>query len=423
LAGQLPITSGVNIADQARASDEGFLLVTPTADIQLQSVAAGRTGQLLCVRKVGTANALDVVDDGGGTAANQFGTANDGSIRLRDQRESILAVYDVNRWQVISPIAPFCNQPTDVFGTQLQHDGTRWAKQAFSQYGNGTGLPATGDIRKGTDAALNIVTGSHTNISATGDVSLAGAAVGVVSGSTAQIDASGDIILNAGNDVILSGDEVRVPGGFVVLNEGAASTPSLIAGELMLWAENTAPNRPMYTDDVNTDWALGYAASAFLTARTTTTANTTPVTIASFAIPSSSSRQGTTYAFSAEIQVSRGATATATNITLEFRVAGTQRLAITAALNVTNGYTGAARIDGEFTILGTPNAGTPITVTGVTTSTIISATVLTAMATPSIALTQATNVSIAVDIRASMSAPTASVAFTPVSGYIQRVAG
>jgi len=210
-------------------------------------------------------------------------------------------------------------------------------------------------------------------------------------------------------------------GAFVQGERNAGIVPAAAAGQGVWWNENTTPNRPMFRDDQGTDWLLGFSASGALAARTTTSASTTPAVIATMTIAASGTGAGSVYEFEAHIQVTRGSTATATTILLEFRVGGTQLLAVSKLLNVTNPYAGAARIKGEFTVFAAPGAAAAVAVTGITIDTIISATVDTRLPNASITTAAATNGALVCDVRASMSAATANVTFTPLMGFIRRV--
>lgn len=76
-----------------------------------------------------------------------------------------------------------------------------------------------------------------------------------------SIVASGDdITLDTNADMNLNADMVRITsataganGGFLVIKESSASTPSMAAGDGMFWVQNTAPNVPMFTSDTNVD--------------------------------------------------------------------------------------------------------------------------------------------------------------------------
>jgi hypothetical protein len=200
-----------------------------------------------------------------------------------------------------------------------------------------------------------------------------------------------------------------------------ASAPTVTAGQGALWVQNTAPSSLKFVDDSGASWPIGFAASSSLATRVTQTANTAAITLAVLTIAASSTLAGAAFEFHGHIQVARGATNTTSNITLEFRVAGTQRFAITRGLNIIP-YTGAARIHGEFSILAGPGASAAVSVVGTTHETIVSATPQVTVPTPDITLTAATNAALSIDVRASMDAAIAGVSITPVAGYIRRIA-
>jgi hypothetical protein len=55
---------------------------------------------------------------------------------------------------------------------------------------------------------------------------------------------------------LTASDHVHITAGFLKFTEVAASTPSMSAGQGLLWLQNTTPNNPRFTDDANTDWHL-----------------------------------------------------------------------------------------------------------------------------------------------------------------------
>lgn len=153
---------------------------------------------------------------------------------------------------------------------------------------------------------------------------------------------------------------------------------------------------------------------------TTTTANITARNVASKTIPANEAVAGTQYQFEAQVQVARGSTATATNISLRLTVAGDIVLLAIDALNTTNGYTGTVRIQGEITFHAAPGAAVAYSVSAVVYSTVANATLVTLVPTPDLTLVAATNASLDIIILAFMSAATAGVSLTPVSGRIHR---
>jgi hypothetical protein len=158
-----------------------------------------------------------------------------------------------------------------------------------------------------------------------------------------------------------------------------------------------------------------------VSALTTTTASITARNVATKTIPANEAVAGTRYKYSGQIQVARGSTATATNISLRMSVGGVIVVLAIDALNTTNGYTGTVRFEGEITFHAAPGASVPFTVTSVINSTVVSATLVTTVPTPDLTLVAATNAPVDIVILAFMSPATAGVSFTPVSGLIHRM--
>jgi hypothetical protein len=165
----------------------------------------------------------------------------------------------------------------------------------------------------------------------------------------------------------------------------------------------------------------GYAASAALLARSTTASSTSTITVVTTTIAANALGAGSAFIFHCQAHCSRGATLTATNYTLSFRVGGSTVLTATVALNTTASSSGALRMDGEFTILGAVGASAAVGVVGTYQHTLTNATPVTLMPLPSTALTAATNASLTLDIRMQQSVNAADITFTPLSAYIQRI--
>jgi hypothetical protein len=197
-----------------------------------------------------------------------------------------------------------------------------------------------------------------------------------------------------------------------------AAAPTVAAAQAAVWAENIAPTQPRWTNDAGNTWPLGFAASASMTATTTQTANTTPVTLASMTVPANELFQGAVIEFVAHIRCLRGVINTATDINLQFRVNTTQRYGQSVALHTTNGFSGHFRIVGSLNILAAPGASIDVSVSGqsVESITLAGSSVVTGNI-----FTLSTNASVALDLRASMSAATVGVQFFTEAAYIRRV--
>lgn len=275
----------------------------------------------------------------------------------------------------------------------------------YVQFGDNTGLPGAGDIRKGTgadlvvNAAANLVLNADTT-SGTVDVN----------GSAIQFDAAA------------SGAPVKTGQLLVFRNQSGTNAYSVQADEVGLYASNTHNGTLRWKDGAGGDWRIGYGVQDVISALTTRTNSTTPLTLASYTIAALElASPGACFCFRGAIQCARGSTATAVNVTLEFRVAGTQRFAnASTALNTTNGFTGMAIIEGYFSVLGT-GAAAAYTVVGSGWSQTANNTPAIIQPVPSIALTIDTTAAQTIDIRAFFSAAVANTSFTQVMGSIQRV--
>lgn len=123
-------------------------------------------------------------------------------------------------------------------------------------------LPPTGDIRKSD--GLNLYTnegmihlrsfgistndgvkieGTVVELESDADLTIHGTAVTIKSGGTAHKT----LISNIANGP-----------GFLALVESSSSTPTVSAGEGMLWVKNNAPTVPMFTGDTNVDFQLPF---------------------------------------------------------------------------------------------------------------------------------------------------------------------
>lgn len=142
---------------------------------------------------------------------------------------------------------------------------------SFVQFGGATGLPVTGDIRKGSAANLIINSGATLSAISTGTTSLAaGTLFQASAGSGMQLSTSGGAIQIQPTTLL----DVSGSGPFVRVSESSASTPSVGAGNGMYWVKNDAPSNPMFTDDTEVDRQL-VAASTVAVGDTIVTDGTT----------------------------------------------------------------------------------------------------------------------------------------------------
>jgi hypothetical protein len=153
----------------------------------------------------------------------------------------------------------------------------------------------------------------------------------------------------------------------------------------------------------------------------TTTGVSSAVFLASKTLAAGEAVAGTRWRYSAQIQVARGATATATNASLRLTLGAGPVFTIAHALNTTPGYTGTLRFEGEISFLAAPGPAAAFTATCVATSTVASATPVIEIPTPSLVLTGATDAPFAMQVLAFMSVAVAGVSFTPVSGQLHRL--
>lgn len=217
-----------------------------------------------------------------------------------------------------------------------------------------------------------------------------------------------------------SGWRVVADSGSAVLSlPERSTTPAIAAGVGALWMRDTVPSQWMVTDDSLASYPVGFMGDGAVNALTTT--NALSFTLATKTFLGNQLVAGVTLKFMGHIQVARGGTATATTVTLEFRVGTSQRFAVTGSLNTTNGYTGQGYIEGYMTVLGAPGGAAPIAVVGNGYHSFLTAALTQIFPTPSIALTAATNGSLTLDVRATFSSSVAGATYTPLAGLIQRV--
>jgi hypothetical protein len=141
------------------------------------------------------------------------------------------------------------------------HSGTNNVFVDAGQYLNlGTTTPTqvTGDIRASGNLLIHPDTGfevhAHDAIYIHGPDAIN---IECTGGSDITLTTSTDIELVAGGDVDLeAGTYVDIVNGFIRFSEQAASTPSMTAGFGLLWLKDDAPNRPMFTDDTDTDFRI-----------------------------------------------------------------------------------------------------------------------------------------------------------------------
>lgn len=150
----------------------------------------------------------------------------------------------------------------------------------FIGFGVEGSLPASGQIRSSANLDINV--GAANTLGVTANLFS-------VSAALATITTTSSVELAVGTGVLISGQ------GFLQMDEEATSTLSVAAGRGMYWVRNIAPTGPMFTDDENEDWDLGYAAVQAITANAAATNATTNLSGGSFTIPANSLRAGSLY--------------------------------------------------------------------------------------------------------------------------------
>jgi hypothetical protein len=271
-------------------------------------------------------------DDGvTGTSTSRW-VVSGGESAILPPRTMLMGAYvsGSNRWFASGLVHPFFNTPNCVFGAQLQHNGTDWVRQAFTQYGTAAGLPAAGDIRKGGGDLL-IASGPATAgmqllCGLTSEMSLTGGSVRInASNTTLRMDAgTGGASLGASSLTLCTTSPITGQGRLKIVEGAAPATNS--AGEGQLWVESLAPNRLIFRNDENVDLPLNVHCVARLTATSTITA-ATATDILSYTRPANADRVGTTYRIKAICTHNKTAVTT-TSPTFTLAVGGTLFTAI-----------------------------------------------------------------------------------------------
>lgn len=313
-------------------------IASPVGPWSIEGFTARATGFWFLLRAgSGAQNGTILNEDTTATTTDRIRCPEASDVGCNDQFVG-LAFYSGTRWFYLpGAAAPFHNAVGDSFGMQLQRGASEWLKQAFAQYGNGTSLPGVGDIRKGTDANLELNTALGMRLicsGASGGMLIQGGVGNVqISNSSGNINAScaagtinlsgntGIVLADGGAGVIISTNTTPSGQGRLKLIEGASGLTNT-AGQGQLWIENLAPCRFQFRDDDNNNWPVGYACpSTPITANSAATAATTNLTCCSFTIPANSSRIGTTYRFTGWWVFAHTAAATPT-LTAELLVNG-----------------------------------------------------------------------------------------------------
>lgn len=388
--------------------DTTVLLIRTTADATLRTLESstvadgGREVIIEHDRLSGSGN-LTIAHNTAGTYSAFF---NPGTTNLTLGQTTCLSVrLRAGFWRPQASVAP---STTNAWSSVLAAGATSGANNPvidagqYLQLGSATGLPGAGDIRKGTAADLVINSGAT--------LTLNGADVDV-NASSIQFDASG------------TGAPVKTGQLLVFRNQASTNAYSVQANEVGLFASNTHNGRLVVKDDNGDSWPVGYGVQDIILAATTRTNSTTPLVLCTYNVRANAlASAGACFKFLGWIGVTRGSTATATTVTLEFMVGGASRFAIAAGLSPTNGFSGIARIEGYFNVLGAAGASVTCTTVGEGMLQIAATSVPPVIVQPVTGtFTQATNANFDIAIQASFDTAVANCTITQMAGFIQRV--
>jgi hypothetical protein len=210
--------------------------------------------------------------------------------------------------------------------------------------------------------------------------------------------------------------------GYLKLIEGNSSQPTVPAGDGMFWVLSDTPNVPMYTDDTNLDVPLRQCYAQRTTLGTVNALTTLLDLTGTYTIPANRLIVGSRFKAVCSFSFTRGATATACNILVNFRVGGGAITATLTPLTVVNGAIQTFGAEAEFTVLTTGAGGTcmaAMTAWGATAAT--AATDLTAGVSNN-ALACNTTGTLAIKIDAQMSAAVAATVLNATGGHIEWIA-
>jgi hypothetical protein len=393
---------------------------------------------------------------------------------------------------------------------------------SFIQFGGNTGLPVSGDIRKGSGANLEINSALVTNLfsgtgtlitSSSGNIVITAGSVGagqatltsptgvnvtsagfveVATSGTARIRYEADGSWNIGGsngtagqiircfgaaappqwvdhvttqstsgnhntdatDIDFSGSDAQicilyctstsnigaVAGGFdgrillivgatsssVTLSHAAASTT--VSSQLFLPdGRNVSCPRSgaIFVHDGTTWRAAGVATVGCVARRTTITTvtnATTAIVAATYTIPANTVQQGDVYRMRCTYQYARGATATASNLTVQMRVNGGAQISTGGlATRTVNPSSGVVHMEVDMEFLGAPDATTEYALAARIQETVPSTTVAHQLPVPNLALTVDATAAITLDFSAALSVAVANLSLTCVEGTIEKL--
>lgn len=374
--------------------------------------AAWARGFPAWIQKQGATGSLTVNDNAGTSGAtNRFANFKDKNVVLQD--DEILGVVGTDitagatndrRWVNFTHRYPFCRTDDMVAGDQIQFDGTNWAAQAFIQFA-GAGAVASGDIRKGGD--LIVATDVNSSIS--------------IAAGSASIE---KVTLQAGGEIFLQSTGVggATTSAKCVEVQAAATGRTVTAGSVAyaLVAGSPSPSQAAWKDDGGNVWKSVYSdcsRTTSLATRTNSAGVDTPLT---FAIPANMPA-GTAFEYYICVQVTRGATVTASNLVVNWRTGGVTRHSQTLPISIVASFTGHIIMRGVFTYLAAPGAAAACGFSGDGVQAITSTTVSVIAQVPSITLTHATNAAVTIDCQVNMSVAVPALSFSIISGFIRRI--
>lgn len=263
------------------------------------------------------------------------------------------------------------------FAADLVYDGidgfwrvVAWCGGGPWTFGSNTGLPTVGDIRKGSAADLELNSAANirliSSVAGGGTVITGTGAMLCQHGSALYTAQTGDLNIHGATGVEIGGNAGGVTicdvsngtgNGRLKIIEGSAGLTNA-AGTGQLWMRNLAPCQLVIRDDVNVDWDVNMFGCAVATNIPSVSAGTGAVVAVSFSVPGNTLRVGTTYVIDAIGNFTRGATATALNITFTLNFGGSTYQTSGAIAANTAAGTYFFHVKAFFTCLSIGAAGT-----------------------------------------------------------------